>query len=100
MTVMVGAVAVINRGLARAYASREQLETTQGVRARYERLTPREAEVLLMVVEGYTSQAIGERLGISTRTVEGYRVQIMEKMQAESVAVLVRQAIRLGVIAA
>jgi two-component system response regulator FixJ len=93
-------VAAINRGLARAYASREQHETTQGVRARYERLTAREAEVLLLVVEGYTSQAIGERLGISTRTVEGYRVQIMEKMQAESVAVLVRQAIRLGIIAA
>jgi two-component system response regulator FixJ len=93
-------VAAINRGLARAYASREQHETTQGVRARHERLTAREAEVLLLVVEGYTSQAIGERLGISTRTVEGYRVQIMEKMQAESVAVLVRQAIRLGIIAA
>jgi len=93
-------VAAINRGLARAYASRELLETTQGVRARYERLTPREVEVLLQVVEGYTSQAIGERLGISTRTVEGYRVQIMEKMQAESVAVLVRQAIRMGIIAA
>jgi two-component system response regulator FixJ len=93
-------VAAINRGLARAYASKEQQEATQGVRARYERLTPREAEVLLLVVEGYTSQAIGERLGISTRTVEGYRVQIMEKMQAESVAVLVRQAIRLGIIAA
>jgi two-component system response regulator FixJ len=93
-------VAAINRGLTRAYASKEQQEATQGVRARYERLTPREAEVLLLVVEGYTSQAIGERLGISTRTVEGYRVQIMEKMQAESVAVLVRQAIRLGIIAA
>jgi two-component system response regulator FixJ len=93
-------VAAINRGLTRAYASKEQLEATQSVRARYERLTPREAEVLLLVVEGYTSQTIGERLGISTRTVEGYRVQLMEKMQAESIAVLVRQAIRLGLIAA
>jgi two-component system response regulator FixJ len=93
-------VAAINRGLTRAYASKEQLEATQSVRARYERLTPREAEVLLLVVEGYTSQTIGERLGISTRTVEGYRVQLMEKMQAESIAVLVRQAIRLGIVAA
>jgi two-component system response regulator FixJ len=93
-------VAAINRGLARAYANKELLEATHSVRIRYERLTPREAEVLLLVVEGYTSQAIAERLGISTRTVEGYRVQIMEKMQAESVAVLVRQAIRLGIIAA
>jgi two-component system, LuxR family, response regulator FixJ len=58
-------------------------------------LTPREVEVFDLVVEGYTSEAIGARLGISTRTVEGYRVQMMDKMQAESVAALVRQAIRL-----
>ena len=49
-----------------------------------------------LVVEGFTSQAIALRLKISQRTVESYRVQIMEKMQAESVSVLVRQAIRLG----
>jgi two-component system, LuxR family, response regulator FixJ len=55
-------------------------------------------EVLDLVVQGYTSEAIAERLEISTRTVEGYRVQIMNKMQAESVAVLVRQAIRLNLI--
>jgi FixJ family two-component response regulator len=65
------------------------------LRARLDRLTPRELEVLDLVVEGYTSQAIAARLSISQRTVEGYRVQIMEKMQAPSVAVLVRQAIRL-----
>jgi len=91
-------VAAINRGLARTYAQKHLQETIQDLRARFERLTPREGEVLGLVVQGYTSQAVGERLGISTRTVEGYRVQIMEKMQAESVAVLVRQAIRLGLI--
>ena len=48
------------------------------------------------MVQGYTSESIAAQLGIGTRTVEGYRVQIMNKMQAESVAVLVRQAIRLG----
>ncbi len=48
------------------------------------------------VVQGFTSQAIALKLEISQRTVESYRVRIMEKMQAESVAVLVRQAIRLG----
>ena len=41
---------------------------------------------------------VAGRLNISTRTVESYRVQIMSKMQAESVAILVRQAIRLNVI--
>lgn len=89
-------LAAINRGLAQMF---EQLDSKQSLDAlgrRFERLTPREAEVFDLVVEGYTSHAIAARLGISIRTVESYRVQIMEKMQAESVAVLVRQAIRLG----
>jgi two-component system response regulator FixJ len=89
-------VAAINRGLAEAYAQRRSQERIQDISARFDRLTPREVEVFDLVVQGYTSEAIGERLDISTRTVEGYRVQIMNKMQAESVAVLVRQAIRLS----
>jgi two-component system response regulator FixJ len=88
-------VAAINRGLARGHAKQRLQERVQDVRSRFTQLTPREVEVFDLVVEGYTSEAIGERLGISTRTVEGYRVQIMDKMQAESVAALVRQAIRL-----
>jgi two-component system response regulator FixJ len=88
-------VAAINRGLARAHEKRRSQERVQDVRSRFKQLTPREVEVFDLVVEGYTSEAIGERLGISTRTVEGYRVQIMDKMQAESIAALIRQAIRL-----
>lgn len=88
-------VAAINRGLGRAHAKQRKQDRAQDVRSRFEQLTPREVEVFDLVVEGYTSEAIGARLGISTRTVEGYRVQIMDKLQAESVAALVRQAIRL-----
>ena len=83
--------------LFRSWLVREQ--SLEELRLRLERLTPRETEVMDLVVDGFTSQAIGLRLGISQRTVESYRVQIMDKMQAESVAVLVRQAIRLGRIA-
>jgi two-component system response regulator FixJ len=89
-------VAAINRGLAGASAHRRSQERTRDVRTRFGRLTPREVQVFDLVVQGYTSEAIAERLGIGTRTVEGYRVQIMNKMQAESVAVLVRQAIALN----
>ena len=46
-------------------------------------------------MEIQASHAIAAKLSISVRTVESYRAEIMEKMQAESVAVLVRQAIRL-----
>ncbi len=62
---------------------------------RFSRLTPRQIEIFDLVAGGFTSQAIGAKLDLSTRTVESYRAQVMEKMQAESVAVLVRQAIRL-----
>jgi two-component system response regulator FixJ len=89
-------VAAINRSLAGADAQRRLDERVREIRMRFGRLTPREVEVFDLVVQGYTSEAIAERLSISIRTVEGYRVQIMTKMQAESVAVLVRQAIALN----
>jgi two-component system, LuxR family, response regulator FixJ len=92
-------LAAINRCLARALDSLSRDQSLDDLRERFERLTPRETEVMDLVVEGFTSQAIALRLGISQRTVESYRVQIMEKMQAVSVAVLVRRAIRLGRIA-
>ena len=53
-----------------------------------------------MAGSGMTSQAIASKLGISVRTVESARAQIMEKMGAESATILVRQAIRLGRISA
>lgn len=89
-------VAAINRGLSHTTEKLAQSQSLQSLKERFERLTKREAEVFDLVVQGFTSQAIGAQLDISPRTVESYRVQIMEKMQAESVAVLVRFAVRLG----
>jgi two-component system response regulator FixJ len=89
-------LAAINRSLARAFAELSREQSIEDLCARHARLTPREAEVMDLVVDGFTSQAIALKLGISQRTVESYRVQIMDKMAAESVAILVRQAIRLG----
>ena len=86
-------VAAINRSFGRlAERDRARDEVTE----RFARLTPREVEVFDLVVAGFTSAAIAERLAISIRTVESYRVQLAEKMQADGVAALVRQAIRLG----
>jgi two-component system, LuxR family, response regulator FixJ len=92
-------LAAINRCLGRVLDKLVREQSLEELRGRFERLTPRETEVMDLVVDGFTSQAIALRLGISQRTVESYRAQIMEKMHAESVAVLVRQAIRLGRIA-
>jgi len=68
-------------------------------RGQFTTLTPRQVEIFDLVAAGFTSHAIAGKLAISIRTVESYRAQVMEKMQAESVAVLVRQAIWLGRIA-
>lgn len=86
-------LAAINRSLARTFARQQSLGELQ---RQFERLTAREVEVMDLVVQGYTSQAAAAKLDISPRTVESYRVQIMDKMKAPSVAVLVRLAIRLG----
>jgi len=93
-------VAAINRGLARAFSERTKQQPAEALFAQFARLTPRQIEVFDLVVEGLTSHAIAAKLDIGTRTVESYRTQVMEKMQAESIAVLVRQAIRLGRISA
>ena len=77
-------LAAINRCLARVFDKLSSEYSQEELRGRFERLTPRELEVMDLVVEGFTSQAIALRLGISQRTVESYRVQIMDKMQAES----------------
>jgi two-component system, LuxR family, response regulator FixJ len=89
-------VAAINRGLARRFEQQQRQETIQDLRARFDRLTPREVQVFDLVVEGHTSASIANLLKISPRTVESYRVPIMEKMGAASIAGLVRSAVRLG----
>ena len=89
-------VAAINRCFSQAFDQLAQQKSVSELKAHFAQLTRRELEVFRLVVQGFTSHAIAERLSISPRTVESYRVQIMGKMQAESVAELLRQAIRLG----
>ena len=92
-------VAAINRSLMRALQRPDPADAADPLAKRFQRLTPRQVEVFDLVAEGFTSAAIAAKLQISQRTVESYRAEVMEKMQAESVAVLVRQAIRLGRVA-
>lgn len=63
-------------------------------RERIGRLTPREREVMNLVVEGHTSTAIGAILGISSRTADHHRAKILEKLEATSVANLIRLVLR------
>jgi two-component system response regulator FixJ len=92
-------VAAINRALAWSAERQDSQKLHSAAGVRFARLTPRQVEIFDLVVEGFTSHAIAARLDIGVRTVESYRAEVMEKMQAESIAQLVRQAIRLGRIA-
>jgi two-component system response regulator FixJ len=63
--------------------------------ARVAELTPREREVMALVVEGLSNKMIAHRLAIAVRTVEIHRARVMDKTQAKSLAELVRMAIQL-----
>jgi FixJ family two-component response regulator len=67
----------------------------QALRGRYASLTPREREVMALVVSGLLNKQVGFELGISEITVKGHRGRMMLKMKADSVADLVKMAVRL-----
>jgi FixJ family two-component response regulator len=73
----------------------DQAEIT-ALRSSYESLTPREREVMRCVVAGMLNKQIGLQLGISEITVKAHRGKMMQKMKAESLADLVKTAVRLG----
>ena len=78
-----------------AAALDEQAEIT-ALRSNYESLTPRERDVMGCVVAGMLNKQIGMKLGISEITVKAHRGKMMQKMKAESLADLVKTAVRLG----
>lgn len=61
-------------------------------------LTPREREVLIMVAQGQTNQAIAEQLGLSRKTVDVHRTNLMRKLDLHDVTGLVKYALRTGLI--
>lgn len=64
----------------------------------FAQLTPRQREVLQLIAEGHTSQQIAHRLGLSIKTVETHRLQLMQRLDIHDIAGLVRYAIREGLI--
>ena len=63
----------------------------------FELLTPRQRQVLQLVAEGHSSKQIADELGLSVKTVESHRAQLMRRLGVDTVAGLVRAAIRLGI---
>jgi DNA-binding NarL/FixJ family response regulator len=76
----------------------DYVRRTGGAADPIDALTPRQREVLQLVAEGHTSKNIADRLGLSFKTVEAHRAQIMERLGLHDVAGLVRFAVRMGLV--
>jgi len=88
---------VLLDAIRRAVNSAEQQRSSKALvadlAARFANLTPREHEVMDMVTAGQSNKEIANALGVSAKTVEAHRARVMEKMQASSLAELVRMSI-------
>jgi FixJ family two-component response regulator len=76
--------------------SQHQAEVAE-LRRRADTLTPREREVLALVVSGLLNKQVGFKLGVCEKTIKVHRGQVMKKMHADSLADLVRMAGKLGI---
>ena len=85
----------IATSLAQSRARLREQESTKLLRARFEMLTPREREVLTLLVQGLRNKQTADRMGISEVTVKVHRHHIMEKMRATSVPMLISMVERL-----
>ena len=81
---------VLDEARARRDAIAEKFARRAQTKARLDRLTPREREVLAMLVDGHMNKVIAGRLGISTRTAEHHRAHIMAKLEAPTLSHLIR----------
>jgi RNA polymerase sigma factor (sigma-70 family) len=88
---------VIHEALERNREERRQRAERAAVRERFDTLTPRERDVLHLVLQGLLNKQIAAELGISEKTVKFHRGRVMDKTQAGSVAELVRQAGKIDV---
>jgi FixJ family two-component response regulator len=86
----------IQLALERDRARRQQESGIAALRERFDSLTPREQEILRLVVSGWLNKQIAGDLGTSEITVKVHRARVMRKMQADSLADLVSMAGRLG----
>jgi len=89
-------LSAIRHAIERSAAVLEDQAEITTLRNSYESLTPRERDIMLLVVAGMLNKQVGVQLGISEITVKAHRGKVMQKMKADSLADLVKTAVRLG----
>jgi FixJ family two-component response regulator len=90
-------LAAVRRAVHLDEGARRLAADVDEIRGRAASLSPREGEVLALVVAGLPNKNIGNRLGVKEKTIKVHRGQVMRKMRADSLADLVRMAERIGV---
>jgi FixJ family two-component response regulator len=90
-------LAAVRSALSRHQSVRQSATELAELRRRVDSLSPREREVMAFVVSGMLNKQIAHRLGVSEKTIKAHRARVMEKMEADSLADLVRMAEKLGV---
>ena len=88
----------VHKALDRDASNRAELLEREQILQRFESLTPRERDVLMLMMEGRSNKAMAGDLLLSQRTVELYRARIMEKTGSRSLAQLVRMALDLRIL--
>ena len=85
-------LAAVRQALRKNAQARKTASKLAGLRARAAQLTPREREVMALVVKGKLNKQAGRELGITEKTVKAHRARVMRKMRADSLAELVRMS--------
>jgi FixJ family two-component response regulator len=85
----------VHETLGRARVTRRERADRAAIHARFERLSPRERDVLRLLLRGMLNKQVGAELGISEKTVKFHRGRVMAKTAAGSMAELVRQAAKI-----
>lgn len=87
----------VTRALAQDAEARRERARHDGLRARYERLTPREREVFLHLISGQLNKQVAANLQITERTIKLHRASIFQKLEVGSMAEMARLAVDLGI---
>ena len=90
----------IGSAIARSRITLDQESESHALRSLYAKLTPRERDVMTLVVRGLLNKQVGGELGMAEITVKAHRGQVMRKMRAASFADLVNMGARLGLASA